>query len=163
MASERWPSGGWVVLLAMGLFNAVQGAILAVFGGEAVQGSIQSIVGVPWAALLGSAPAVAAYINDLLIIIGLFLAAFGLMVAAIASTGYRAGQRWAWYAMWVVPFFYSLTAAILYAKGEIYFSDDISFELFAFLLIMSFLVQLGERRAFGGGSHGRGTLETGLP
>lgn len=146
--AESRGSGGWVVLLAMGLFNAVQGAFLALLGGEAVKESVANLAGVPWSTLVSSTPAVAAYVNDLLIIIGLFLAAFGVLVAAIAATGYRRRHIWAWYSMWVVPVFYLLTAAILYAKGEVYFSDDLSSELFAFLLVLAFLVQAVEARGF---------------
>lgn len=141
-------SGGWVVLLAVGVFNAVQGAVLAALGGEAVQESVANLVGVPWSDLVSSTPAVAAYVNDLLMIVGLFLAAFGVLVAAVAATGYRRRRPWAWYSMWVVPVFYSITAVVLYAKGEVYFSDDLSSELFVFLLVLAFLVQAAEWRGF---------------
>ena len=140
--------GGWLVFLAVGAFNVFQGAYLALAGGESVQGSIQSIVGVPWSELVQSAPSTAAYINDLLMIVGLFLAALGLMTVVVAATGYRQGHVWAWYTMWLVPAFYSITAVVLYAKGEVYFSDDLSFELFAFLLAISFLVQALESSEF---------------
>lgn len=148
--TEGEPQGsvGWVVFLAMGLFNAVQGAFLALLGGEAVQQSIANLVGVPWPTLVSASPAVATYVNDLLMIVGLFLASFGVLVALIAATGYRKRHVWAWYSMWAVPVFYLLTAAILYARGEIYFSDELSFELFAFLLALAFIVQALESRGF---------------
>jgi hypothetical protein len=140
--------GGWLVFLAVGAFNVFQGAYLALAGGESVQSSIQSIAGVPWSELVRSAPSTAAYINDLLMIVGLFLAAFGILAMTVAVTGYRRGHAWAWYVMWLVPLFYSITAALLFARGEIYFSDDLSSELFAFLLVVSFLVQALESPGF---------------
>ena len=130
------------------MFNVAQGLILVVFGGEVVQGSVQGLAGVPWGELVIFNPALAAYINDLLMILGFFISAFGFLVAAIAFTGYWAGRPWAWYFMWAAPVFYFLTAVLLLAKGEIYFSDDLSSELFGFLLVVTFLVQTLEARSF---------------
>lgn len=141
-------NGGWVVFSAIGIFNVAQGLVLILFGGEAVHESVESLVGVSWPQLVATSPSFAAYINDLLGIVGLFLAAFGFMVFAIASTGYKRLRPWAWYSMWIAPVFYLLTAMILFAKGEIYYADDLSFELFTFLLVLGFLVQVAEARSF---------------
>ena len=140
--------GGWVVFAAMGMFNTAQGLLLLIFGGEVVQESFRNLVGVPWAQLAEANPAFTAYVNDLLMILGLFLAAFGLLVVGIAITGYRRKRPWAWYIMWTAPAFYLMTAAILLARGEIYFSDDLSVELFSLLLALSLLIQVAERPSF---------------
>jgi hypothetical protein len=36
-----------------------------------------------------------------------------ILVMAIALTAYRSGQRWAWYAIWALPFYCSLEIATL--------------------------------------------------
>ena len=147
---------GWLVFAVTGALNVVQGAVLILFGGEAVQDSIQGVTGVPWSLLLVATPSLAAYVNDVLMILGLFVAAFGAMVLAVSVTGYRRGEPWAWYLMWAAPVFYLLTSVILLVKGEIYFSDDLSIELFSALLLLSFVVQVFDRGSFRrGGSLGQ--------
>lgn len=144
----RGGAGGWIVFLAIGIFNAVQGLILLAFGGEAVEDSILGVTGSSWAQLQGSNPGFAAYVGDLLTILGLFISTFGVMIAAIALSGYRRGRFWAWCTMWAAPVFYSLTALILVVKGDIYYSDDLSIELFLFLLVISLLVLAVEAPSF---------------
>ena len=144
----RGGAGGWLVFFAIGAVNAVQGVLLLVFGGEAVEDSIVGVTGSSWSQLQGSNPAFAAYIGDLLTILGLFIAAFGVMIAAIALSGYRRRRLWAWCTMWAAPVFYSSTALILLVKGDIYYSDDLSIELFLFLLAISLIVLAAEAPSF---------------
>lgn len=139
---------GWLIFLTIGAMNIIQGALLAFGRGEVVQNSIQRLVGSSWVELESSNPPFAAYIGDLLMLLGLFLAGFGLLVMAIAFTGYRRRQHWAWYSMWLVPAFYMMGAAILFETGEMYLSDDLSYELFAFLLVAALLVQVVDSRSF---------------
>ena len=136
------------MFVAIGAFNMVQGAILLVFGGEAVEDSLLGAIGLSWSQLLVSDPGLAAYVGDILAMLGVFITAFGVMIAAVAVSGYRQMRPWAWYVMWVAPAFYSLTAAILFLRGDIYYSDDLSVELFLFILVISCLVLVAEARSF---------------
>ena len=138
----------WMLFMIIGAVNAVQGSLLMVFGGEVEQETIQRLVGSTWAELQASNPPLAGYVDNLLLIVGLFLGSFGLLTVAIACTGYRRRQVWAWYAMWIVPAFYLVTALLLFSEGEIYFTDDLSYEYFAFLTAIALIVQTVEARAF---------------
>ncbi len=138
----------WLIFLIVGVINVVQGSLLMFFGGEVEQNTVQRLVGLPWAQLAASNPPFAAYVEDLLMIVGLFLAGFGLLAGVIACTGYRRRQPWAWYSMWIVPAFYLIAAVMLFERGEIYFSDDLSYEFFSFLLLATFLTQLLGARSF---------------
>lgn len=139
---------GWLVFSVLGALNLFQGIVLIIFGGGAVQDSILNLTGLSWTQLEAASPNLAGYVEDLLMIQGLFLAGLGLLVLGIAVTGYRRKQAWAWYVMWMAPFFYLAAALILYAKGEIYFSDDLSFEFFALQMSLAFAAQLAEALAF---------------
>lgn len=41
-----------------------------------------------------------------LAVLGIIWAAFGLLAAIISLVPYRRGNRWAWYALWLVPITY---------------------------------------------------------
>ncbi len=48
---------------------------------------------------------------------GLALTAFGIAFLAIAAIPYRAGQRWAWWAAWILPAWSAAVAALYLAHG----------------------------------------------
>ena len=49
---------------------------------------------------------VAAIHTMYLAVLGIIWAAFGLLAAIISFAPYRRGDRWAWYALWLVPIAY---------------------------------------------------------
>ncbi|MCC6174896.1 MAG: hypothetical protein IT305_06300 [Chloroflexi bacterium] len=70
-------------------------------GGERVL--FEGISGTTWDALQASQPAVANMVDTLVRMSGIDLAILGLLSLAIALTGVRRGERWAWRAMWALP------------------------------------------------------------
>jgi hypothetical protein len=148
-AEQQWFDPAWPFFLALGAINVVQGSLLILFGGEVEMDTIHRVTGMAWGQLVISYPSIALYINNLLETVGLFLGGFGLLIMAISATGYRRARKWSWYAMWLVPAFYSLTAYILYREGEFFiYSDDLTAEFFVFMLIAAFAVQLLSYRSF---------------
>lgn len=85
----------WIVFLLIGLI------ILAI--------SLQSILVVAGSTLDGrldwltSNPEVLEFVGHLFRALGVWQLAVGLLVLAVAVTGYRNRQPWAWVVMWVVP------------------------------------------------------------
>jgi hypothetical protein len=64
---------------------------------------IQASTGSTWAQLISSEPRIANYLASILTddgISGVSLAIFGMVVA---YTGYRKGEKWAWYISWLNP------------------------------------------------------------
>lgn len=148
-AERGWFDPAWPVFLALGAINVVQGCLLVLFGGEVETDTIRRVTGIAWAQLVVSQPSMAAYIDNILETAGLFLSGFGLLVMAIAATGYRRASRWAWYTMWFVPAFYSMIGYILFREGEFFiYSDDLTVEAFVFMLVAAFIVQLLAYRSF---------------
>jgi hypothetical protein len=64
---------------------------------------IQAATGSTWTHLMSSEPRIANYLGSVLAddgISGVSLAIFGMVVA---YTGYRKGEKWAWYTSWLNP------------------------------------------------------------
>src|SRR3989442_15707428 len=96
---------GWVILFlfwalhlvlsARDFFPSLQDLCLACVPGA--QTPIQAVTGLTWTQLVSSYPMLARFLGSTLIddgISGVGLAVFGM---AVSITGYRKGERWAWY------------------------------------------------------------------
>ncbi len=93
----------WVILLAAGLLWLVVG-IVAVFQPEGIfETDAQSVTKMPWSELKASSPLAADFVIFVYGQMGLLKISWSFFVLAIALTGYRRGEKWAWYMMWSVP------------------------------------------------------------
>jgi TRAP-type mannitol/chloroaromatic compound transport system permease large subunit len=61
----------------------------------------QSISGTTWEQAVGTSPQTAQMIDHMVRQGGLHLAMVGALTLVILFTGFRGGERWAWYAMWL--------------------------------------------------------------
>ena len=93
----------WVILLAVGLLWLVVG-IVAVFQPEGIfEADAQSVTNMPWSELKASSPMAANFVIFVYGQMGLLKISWTFFVLAITLTGYRRGEKWAWYMMWSVP------------------------------------------------------------
>jgi hypothetical protein len=93
----------WVILLALGLLWLVVG-IIAVFQPEGIfEADAQSVTNMPWSELKTSSPVAADFVIFVYGQMGLVKIGWSFFVLAITLTGYRRGEKWAWYIMWFVP------------------------------------------------------------
>ena len=93
----------WVILLAVGLLWLVVG-LVAVFQPEGIfEGDAQSVTNMPWSELKASSPIAANFVIFIYGQMGLLKISWSFFVLAITLTGYRKGEKWAWYIMWSVP------------------------------------------------------------
>jgi hypothetical protein len=65
-----------------------------------------------WEQLEATSPNAAAMIDFKVRMGGLQYIFLGLFSMAIALTGFRRGERWAWYTMWLFPFFFALHSQV---------------------------------------------------
>lgn len=97
----------WKVLFGasfvIGLFGAgdMFGGAGELQNGETVL--MHSLTNMSWDALQASDPNAAHLIDTLFRMNGATLAAMGVLSIAICLTGFRRGERWAWYALWALP------------------------------------------------------------
>jgi len=93
----------WVILLAAGLLWWVVG-IVAVFQPEGIfEADAQSVTNMPWSELKASSPKAADFVIFVYGQMGILKISWSFFVIAITLTGYRRGEKWAWYIMWSVP------------------------------------------------------------
>lgn len=98
---QRW---AWVLPFLSGLLAIFSGVYLAVYGrpGPGELAGFSS-VGQTWAELVAADPGLAGYISQLFVFLGSIFVVTGLLVAVIAVTAFRRGERWAWYVLWSLP------------------------------------------------------------
>jgi hypothetical protein len=105
-----------VLIMLFGLDDLRQGGA-SYAGGERVL--FEGIAGTTWDALRASQPAVAEMIDRLVRLGGVDLAILGLLSLAIAITGVRRGERWAWRAMWALPLWLSAQIVVLMLADKV--------------------------------------------
>jgi hypothetical protein len=94
---------GWVVFLALGLLWLVVG-LYSVFLPEGVfETDVQSVTNMSWSELKASSPVAADFVIFIYGLLGLLKISWSFFVLAITLTGYRRGEKWAWYTLWSVP------------------------------------------------------------
>jgi hypothetical protein len=93
----------WVVYLALGLLWLVVG-LTQVFNPDALlEDDAQHVIGMSLSELEASSPEANELVRSLYGAIGMLKTSWSLLVLAITLTGYRRGEKWAWYTLWLVP------------------------------------------------------------
>src|SRR6058998_2687672 len=90
-----------IVLSVRDFFPSLQDLCLACLPGA--QTAIQSSTGMTWSQLTSTNPRFASFLASTLVddgISGVGLAMFGMIVSL---TGFRRGEKWAWYVSWSMP------------------------------------------------------------
>jgi hypothetical protein len=107
----------WKVLWFFGLFMSLTGLPDILVGGsfyqEAEGTSLVAITGMTWEQLEAVSPNAAARIDFKMRVGGIQILFLGLFSMAITLTGFRRGERWAWYTMWLYPLFLGLHTLVI--------------------------------------------------
>ncbi len=108
----------WKVLLFFSVVMALIGLPDLLAGGSFYQvgdvALLQGISGMTWEQLEATSPNAAAMIDFKVRMGGLEYLFLGLFSTAIVLTGFRRGERWAWYTMWLFPFFMALHSLVIF-------------------------------------------------
>lgn len=108
----RHPEGGlvayaqhhaWLGFLALGILGLAFASFLYLTAQPPELETFERITGVSWAEAQGSLPGMAQYVSITIQSEAQFQIGFLIFLIAVAAGPYRKGERWAWYAMWVVP------------------------------------------------------------
>ncbi|UCB58436.1 MAG: hypothetical protein JSV67_07490 [Thermoplasmatales archaeon] len=94
---------GWAVFLFLGLLWVVVGFAQAFFPDGLVEDDAQHVIDMSWSELKASSPAASDLVRWLYGGMGLLKMSWSFLVIAITLTGYRRGEKWAWYALCLVP------------------------------------------------------------
>jgi len=94
---------GWVVYLALGLLWLVVGLVQAFSPEGLLEDDAQLVTDMSWSELKASSPVATDLVRFHYWLMGLLKTSWSLLVLAITLTGYRKGEKWAWYTLWLVP------------------------------------------------------------
>ena len=101
---------GWIIYFALGLLWLVVG-LNQVFLPDTLMGTeVQRVTGMSLSELDALNPSAIELVRFLFGVIGNLKISWSLFVLVITLTGYRKGERWAWYTLWLCP-------AILVGQG----------------------------------------------
>jgi hypothetical protein len=107
----------WKVLLGVSLMVGYFGVGDMLGGAADLQNGetvlMHSITGMSWNELQAASPKVANLIDMKFRTDGAALSMLALLSMAICLTGYRRGERWAWYALWALPLWMLLTVVFI--------------------------------------------------
>lgn len=113
MAASRtekaYEKHAWIVLFALGLIQLLAFGfgywILGGLGGSLRPDDIalKNFTGITWDQLVARVPGIGSYISLLGREVGINDIGYGILVIAISFVSYRKGERWAWYALWIIP------------------------------------------------------------
>ena len=92
---------GWVVYLFLGLLWVVYG-LTQVFNPENLRDA-QHITGLSISELEVKSPEATELVYFLYGALGILKISWSFLVLAITLTGFRKGEKWAWYTLWLVP------------------------------------------------------------
>ncbi len=98
-ARLRVPKVSWALLTTVTTLGTLNGLyVLLVPVGDQTE-----LTGRTWERFATQDPEVASIYAMDLAVLGIIWAAFGLLAAIVSIVPYRRGDRWAWYALWLVP------------------------------------------------------------
>jgi hypothetical protein len=93
----------WVILLLVGLLWLLVGFV-AVFSPEGIfEADAQAVTKMPWSELKASSPVASDFVIFVYGQMGLLKISWSLFILAITLTGFRRGEKWAWYIMLLAP------------------------------------------------------------
>jgi hypothetical protein len=103
----------WKILLVVILLLSLNGLSDISMGGSELQTGetvfMHSITGMSWNELQAASPRVANLIDVLLRMAGAAEIMIALLSTPVCLTGFRRGERWAWFALWVIPLWFLIT------------------------------------------------------
>ena len=97
------PRASWLTLAGVTLITTLNGLWVAL----TPVGSQTELQGRTWEQFAALDPEVAAIYSMDLAMLGVALAAFSALGMVVAAIPYRRGERWAWFASWLVPLLYA--------------------------------------------------------
>lgn len=123
----------WLLFFSLGVLAAIAAPIL-LLGNAPDPPSPEGFTGLSSDEIAARIPGMPGYISSISTQLGNFMLTSGVLMAAIAIGPFRRGEKWAWYAFWVVPLM--LLIQFLNSRGGLGWQFDLG--LF-FLMIAGLL------------------------
>jgi hypothetical protein len=114
------PRISWILVLIVAALSVLS----ALYVGLTPTADQTELQGRTWELFARQDPEVAGLYSMDLALLGMSIGAFAVLAVVIAAIPYRRGERWAWYALWVVPLLWGGVAARMfidqYSAGSVY-------------------------------------------
>jgi hypothetical protein len=114
------PKVSWILVLAVAVLSLLSG----LYVGLTPTADQTELQGRTWQLFAQQDPEIAALYSMDLALLGMSIGAFAVLAAVVAALPYRHGERWAWYALWVVPLLWGGVAIRMfidqYSAGSVY-------------------------------------------
>ena len=107
MTEKAYEKHAWMIFFGLGIFLLTALAFNFLLLGSGIVDSGHW----NW---LTSEPAVYDYIAGTVRLMGLVALGFAIFIIATSLTGYRRGERWAWYSFWYLPVFFLAIAVLVW-------------------------------------------------
>jgi hypothetical protein len=117
----KWDKYWWVWYLALGLLWLVVGLNQLVTPEGLLETEAQHITGMSLSELEASSPEATKLARFLMGAVGNLKLNWSLFLIAITLTGYRKGEKWAWYILWLAP-----ASLVCQAIFNAYFLGDVN-------------------------------------
>lgn len=93
------PRASWIILAAVATLTILSG----LYVGLTPTGSQTELSGRTWGEFAAADPEVARIYSMDLALLGMTLTAFAILGTILTLIPYRRGERWAWFALWLIP------------------------------------------------------------
>jgi hypothetical protein len=114
------PGASWIILAVVAALTVLSG----LYVGLTPTGSQTELSGRTWEEFAAADPEVASIYSMDLFLLGITLSAFAILGTILSLIPYRRGERWAWFALWLIPLVHggiALRMLIdLYSAGYVY-------------------------------------------
>ena len=95
----RVPRASWIMLAVVATLTILSG----LYVGLTPVGSQTELSGRTWEQFAVADPEVAGIYAMDLVLLGMSLTAFAILATIVTLIPYRRGERWAWFALWLIP------------------------------------------------------------
>ncbi len=108
----------WIIFLVLSVLLGLAGVGHLTEEGISNPAIAKSITGETWEELRAASPTHANLVNLFARREGADFIVIALLSMAVSLTGFRRGERWAWYALWVGPLRSALTLVLFFTAGR---------------------------------------------
>jgi hypothetical protein len=117
---NRVPQASWIILAVVATLTILSG----LYVGLTPTGSQTELSGRTWEDFAAADPEVARIYSMDLVLLGITLTAFAILCTIVTLIPYRRGERWAWFALWLIPLVHGGIALTMltdqYEAGYVY-------------------------------------------
>jgi hypothetical protein len=99
LQENRVPRASWIILAVVATLTILSG----LWVGLTPVGSQTELSGRTWEEFAAADPEVAGIYSLDLALLGITLTAFAILSTIVTLIPYRRGERWAWFALWLIP------------------------------------------------------------